>query len=55
MSDYRVFQIAVTGRGIPPLVWGKQNFAEEIFYSVVGTWELILTIWTFFKAKNNIL
>ena len=46
----------VKGRGNPPS-WGMGNFAaEEFFYLVVGIWYgMILTIWTFLNAKNNIL
>ena len=52
----RVFQIALMGGRIPPAV-GRgglmENFAGGIFFRVVGTcWEVILTIRSFFKAKN---
>ena len=37
--------------------WGDEKFSwGDLIYVVVGCWGgVILTIWTFFKAKNNIL
>ena len=33
----------------------KTLLGREFFYWVIGTWGVILTMQTFFKAKNNIL
>ena len=57
MRLIRVFQIGVEGRD-SPTVEGMENFAGggDLICMVVGTWgEVILTIRTLFKAKNNIL
>ena len=48
---FRVFQIVVWDGGKSP---PKKIFLREIFYSVMKTWGgVILTIWTFFKAKKQ--
>ena len=43
--------------GNPSPVEENEKFCKEnLIYMVMRTWEgVILTIWTFFKAKNNIL
>ena len=45
----RVFQIVLRGGSNQKFYW------LGFFYWVVGTWEVILSIQTFFKAKNNFM
>ena len=59
----KVFQIATRGgvgggvNSFPlPVGGGGHKFCfGKFFYRVVGTWGVVLTIRTFFKAKNSIL
>ena len=56
MNNSGYFQIPFRGRWKFPQVKAIENFAvEDIFHWVLGIWQgMILTIPTFFKAKNKI-
>ena len=62
-SGFLIWNLVCSVQGFPNSSkgWGGgggiRNFAEgNFFYQVAGTWgEVILAIWTFFKAKNSFL
>ena len=60
-SGFLIWNLVCSVQGFPNSSkgwgWGIRNFAEgDFFYQVAGTWgEVILAIWTFFKAKNSFL